>query len=141
MAFEITRVDVWAGEIEDRPGGLADKLETVMRVGANLDFVIARPADKPGKAVVFITPLHGAEQTSAAEEAGLKKSSGMHSLRIEGPDRPGLTAGIARALAEANINIRGLSGARIQDKALFYLRFDTQDDAEKAAQTLPAKLR
>ncbi len=140
MAFEITRADVWAGEIEDRPGGLADKLEAVMRVGANLDFVIARPADKPGNAVVFITPLHGAEQTSAAEEAGLKKSSGMPSLGIEGPDRPGLTAGIARTLAEANINIRGLSGARIQDKALFDMRFDSQDDAEKAAQTLTAKL-
>ena len=140
MAFEITRADVWAGEIEDRPGGLADKLEPVMRVGANLDFVIARPADKPGNAVVFITSLQGAEQTSAAEEAGLKKSSGAQSLRIEGPDSPGLTAGIARTLAEANISIRGLSGARMQDKALFYLRFDSQDDAEKAARTLAAKL-
>ncbi len=140
MAFDITRVDIWAGEIEDRPGGLADKIEPVMRVGANLDFVIARPGDKPGNAVVFLTPLQGAEQTSAAEEAGLKKSSGMHSLRISGPDRPGLTAGIARTLAEANINIRGLSGARIEDKALFYLRFDSHDDAVKAAQTLTAKL-
>ena len=140
MAFDITRVDVWAGEIEDRPGGLADKLEPVMRVGANLDFVIARPGDKPGNAVVFLTPLQGAEQTGAAEAAGLKESGGMHSLRIEGPDRPGLTAAIARTLAEAHINIRGLSGARIQGKALFYLRFDSHDDTVKAAQTLTAKL-
>ena len=33
MSFEVTKTDVWAGRIEDRPGALADKLENVMRAG------------------------------------------------------------------------------------------------------------
>jgi hypothetical protein len=136
MGFEMTKVDVWVGEIEDRPGALATKLEAVMRAGADLDFMIARPlADRPGTGVLFIAPLYGAEQFRAAEDVGLKKSS-IQVLRIEGPDRPGLGAGVARTLAEARINIRGLSGAALGDRCLFYVRFDSNDDVVQAAQIL-----
>jgi hypothetical protein len=141
MAFEITRADVWAGEIEDRPGALADNLEALMRAGANLEFVIVRPsAGLPGTGVLFVAPLHGEQQTKAAEEIGLRKSATMHVLRILGPDRPGQGAGIARALAEARLNIDGLSAAAIADRCIFYLRFDTEADAKRAAQLLTAKL-
>lgn len=141
MAFEITREEVWAGEVEDRPGGLADSLEALMRAGANLDFVIVRPsAGLPGTGVLFVAPLHGPQQTKAAEEVGLRKSATMHVLRIIGPDRPGQGAGIARALAEAGLNIGGLSAAAIEDRAIFYIRFDTDADAKRAAQVLTAKL-
>ena len=141
MAFEITREEVWAGEVEDRPGGLADSLEALMRAGANLDFVIVRPsAGLPGTGVLFVAPLRGPQQTKAAEEIGLRKSATMHVLRIVGPDRPGQGAGIARALAEAGLNIGGLSAAAIEDRAIFYIRFDTDADAKRAAQVLTAKL-
>jgi len=56
MAVQITKVDVWVGEIADRPGGLAEKLEVVAKAGASLEFVIARrQPDKPGTAVVVVT--------------------------------------------------------------------------------------
>lgn len=137
MPYEITRVDVWSGEIEDRPGALATKLEAIMRAGANLDFVVARPSqDKPGYAVLFVAPLVGPEQTAAAAKVRLKKSSSMHSLRIVGPDRIGLGAGIARALADAGVNITGVSAAAVGDQSIFYLRFENDDDTKRAAQVL-----
>jgi len=140
MAFEINRVDVWVGEIEDRPGGLHEKLGAVMCAGADLDFMIARPlADDPARGVLYITPLRGSEQMRAAEEAGLKKAH-VQILRIEGPNRPGLGAGITCTLAEAGVNIRGLSGSVLCERCLFYIRFDSQDDLTRAAQILTREL-
>jgi len=141
MAFEITKVDVWAGEMEDKPGGLARKLEAVMRAGANLDFVIARrQPDKPGTSVVFLAPLHGAEQIRAAEDAGLKKATGLHSIRIQGPDRPGLGAGITKTVADAGLNIRGFSGAAVGDRCVLYIAFESDADAVRATQVLTPML-
>ena len=40
MAYEITKEDVWVGEIEDRAGAVAEKLEAVSRAGVDLEFVI-----------------------------------------------------------------------------------------------------
>jgi hypothetical protein len=141
MPFEITRVDVWAGEIEDQPGGLARKLEAVMQAGANLDFVIARrQPDKPGTGVVFLAPLRGPEQTDAAENAGLKKATGLHSIRIEGADRPGLGAGITKTLSDAGLNIRGFSAAAIGDRCVFYIAFENDAGAARATQLLTATL-
>ena len=90
MAIEITKVDVWVAQMTDRPGALAEKLETVADAGANLEFMIARRApDKPGCGVVFMAPLRGARQVAAARKAGLNKAKTMHSLRLVSPDRPG----------------------------------------------------
>ena len=65
MPYEITKVDVWAATIEDRPGGLAEKLEVLAEAGADLEFVIARRAsESPGTGVVFMAPISGAEPES-----------------------------------------------------------------------------
>ena len=52
MAIQVNKVDVWVGEIGDRPGGLGEKLDALSEVGANLEFVISRRApEKPGTGV------------------------------------------------------------------------------------------
>ncbi len=141
MAFEITKVDVWAGEMKDRPGTLANKLGPVAQAGANLDFVIARrQPDKPGTSVVFLAPLQGPQQTQAAEGAGLAKAAGLRSVRIVGPDRPGLGAAIAQTVGEAGLNIRGLSAAAVGDRCVTYIAFETDDDAAKAIRVLKPTL-
>ena len=67
MAYTIKKVDVWSGEIEDRPGGLAEKLASLGDAGANLEFIISRRApDKPGTGVVFLTAIKGSKQKAAA---------------------------------------------------------------------------
>ena len=91
----MTRVNVWAASIKDRPGGLAKKLRVLADAGAELGFVIARRAPKrPGIGVVFLTPLKGAAQIKAAKKAGFRQTKGLHSVRIEGQDKPGLGARI-----------------------------------------------
>jgi len=137
MAFDIKRVDVWAGEIDDRPGALAKKLGALWAAGANLDFVIARrQPDKPGTGVVFLAPLEGSQQMQSARGAGLEKAAGLRSVRITGPDRPGLGAAMTEAIGNAGINMRGLSAAAVGDHCVTYLAFDTNADAAKAMKIL-----
>lgn len=137
MKLNVTRADVWAATIEDRPGGVHEKLAALSSAGANLEFVVSRRApDQPGKGVVFVTPLKGAKQTKAAEAAGFRKSAGLQSLRIEGADKPGVGTAMTKALAEAGINLRGLSGAAIGPRFALYLALDKPEDAAKAARLL-----
>ena len=134
MALKVSRVDTWAAAIEDRPGGLARKLQALAAGGANLEMVIARRThNKPGMGVVFVAPIKGARATRAAVAAGFAKAASLHSLRAEGPDRPGLGAAITRALAEAGINLRGLTAAAIGRKCVVYLAIDMAEDAAGAA--------
>jgi hypothetical protein len=133
MALKVTKVDVWAATIEDRPGGLASKLEALARAGANLEFVIARRApDRPGTGVVFAAPIKGARQVKAAEAAGFSKAAGMHSVRAEGSDKPGLGARLTADLADAGVNLRGLSAASIGKKCVVYLALDSAETAARA---------
>jgi hypothetical protein len=141
MAVEITKVDVWAGEIQDRAGALAEKLEAVAKAGANLEFVIARRApEKPGHGVVFVAPLKGAAQTKAAQQAGLAKTDSLHSLRLAGPDKAGFGATMTRAVAQAGINLRGLSAAAIGRRCVVYFAFDSDADAKAATKVLKKAL-
>lgn len=134
MKLDISRIDVWAAAIEDRPGGLHEKLAPLSGAGADLEFVISRRApDKPGHGVVFVTPIKGAKQTKAAAAAGFQKAKGLHSLRVEGVNKPGVGTAVTDALAKAGINIRGLSGAAFGRRFVLYLALDAGADVTKAA--------
>jgi len=137
MALKVSRVDVWAAGLKDKPGRLADKLAALAEAGANVQFVVARRApDKPGTGVVFVTPLKGAKQIRAAKKAGFVRAKSLRSIRVEGPDKRGIGAKIAQALAEAGINLRGLSAAALGKKFVCYLALDKAADATKAIRVL-----
>jgi hypothetical protein len=137
MKLNVSRTDTWAATIDDRPGGLADKLAALAAAGANLEFIVARRApEKQGSGVVFVTPLKGAKQIKAAEAAGFQKTESLHSLRIEGADKPGMGAKLTQALAEAGVNLRGLSAAALGKRYVTHLALDTAQDAAKAAAVL-----
>ena len=133
MGLAVERVDVWAASIQDQPGGLAEKLAPLAEAGADLEFVIARRApDKPGTGVVFATPLRGEAQTAAGAKAGFAVADSLHSVRVEGDNEPGIGSRLTRALADAGVNLRGLSAAVIGGRFIMYLALDTAEDAEKA---------
>jgi len=137
MALKVQRVDTWAASIEDKPGGLADKLGALAGAGVNLEFVIARRApDKPGTGVVFVTPIKGAAGVRAAQAAGFIKTDTLHTVRIEGADKQGLGSRIARSLAEKGVNMRGLSAAAISRKFVAHIALDSAADATAAASVL-----
>lgn len=131
------RVDTWAASIPDRTGALAAKLKALAAGGCNLELVIARRiGDKSGKGVVFVTPIKGAKQVGAAGEAGFARSSSLHTLRVEGPDKVGQAGRVASALAHHGLNLRGLSAAAIGKKFICYVALDTEADVVRAARIL-----
>jgi hypothetical protein len=139
MSLTVTKVDVWAAQIDDKPGGLAKLLGAVAGAGGNLECVIARrDAAKSGKGVAFLTPVKGPNVRKAAKTEGLAPADKLATLRVEGNDSPGLGSRIASAIADAGINLRGVSGAVLGRKFVAYLGFDTSADATKAARALKA---
>jgi hypothetical protein len=133
MAYEISRADVWVGEVEDRPGGLATKLEVLRDAGANLEFmVVRRSAQKKGTARLYVSPLRGA----AALKAEMVKTTQLFTVRIEGQDRPGLSARIARTMGDAGVNMHGFSGATLGERNVIYIAFDSMSDANRATAAL-----
>ncbi len=133
----IERVDVWSAVIKDKPGGLANILSGLRDAGADLEFVIARRSpDQPGKGVVFVTPLRGDREISAASTLGFNVTTSLQSLRIEGENKPGVAAKLTEKLAEAGINLHGFSGAVIGTRFIVYISLDSSQDAAKAAAIL-----
>lgn len=137
MAYELSKVDVWVSEMENVPGGLAGVLEDLAASGVNLEFVVGRrQPDKPGKGLVFVAPIQGAAETRAAKKAGFSKAESMHSVRIIGPDKAGLGARMSTVVAEAGINLRGITAASIGKRCLVYFAFDSKEDAQKGMKVL-----
>jgi hypothetical protein len=136
MALKVSKADVWAATIDDRPGGAAEKLEGLSKAGANLEMLLARrTAEQPGKGVMFVTPLKG-KAVKAAQDAGMGKPENIHSVRVEGGDKPGLGSKIARALGDAGINFRGMSAIAIGKKFVSFIACDSADDQARAIAAL-----
>jgi hypothetical protein len=137
MSFTVTKVDIWSAKIEDRPGGLAKVLGALGNAGASLECVIARrdPA-KSGTGVVYFTPVKGAAVRKSAQSEGAAPAKNLANLKVEGDDAPGLGSRIAAAIANAGINLRGVSAAVIGKKFVAYVGFDNAADATKAARAL-----
>ncbi len=137
MALKITKMQIWAGNISDRPGGLAAVLEPLAEAGTNLDCVIARrQSPGSGEGVVFVTPIKGKKVQQAAGAAGLKAADNIATLRVEGGNKAGMAAKMASAIGEAGVNMRGFSGFVLGNKFVIYLGFDNTADADTAAKAL-----
>ena len=137
MELIVNTVDVWAADIQDTPGALADKLTQLADAKADLDFIISRrQPDTPERGVVFVAPLRGDEQIEVATEVGFNISPALHSVRIEGANEAGIAARITQILGEAGINLRGLSAAIIGERFIIYLALDTRGDAMETVRIL-----
>jgi hypothetical protein len=137
MDLFVEYVDVWAAPIQDKLGGLADALGTLRDAGADLQFIIARRAPgQPGNGVLFVTPLQSDREIRAAAQVGFNVTHTLHSLRVIGPDRPGIAAELTQKLADASINLRGFSAAVIGTQFIGYLGVDSLQDATTALKIL-----
>jgi len=137
MALTVDRVDTWLVTIKDQPGALSKKLAKLADAGVNLEFIISRrAANKPGKGVVFVTPIKGATQIRAAKKAAFRKSKRLHTVRVEGSDKPGMGAKITGAIAGEDINLRGFSAAAIGRKFVCHIALDKKEDVTKVRRIL-----
>lgn len=137
MSFKMQRVHVYHGEVEDRPGGIAEKLKKLAEAGAHLEYVYSqRSAIKPGMGDLYVAPLHGNGEVSAARAAGMHEVSEPIVMRIEGDDKLGLGGRLTQAWEMAGINLHGLVMSVINGRFVGYVTFDTVADANKAATIL-----
>ena len=137
MGLQVRKVQVWSGELPDRPGAAAAKLELLARAGADLSFIFTRPhTRKPDTSVIFLAPIVGPEQTKAAQAAGLAPATDVAMLCVEGDNQPGRGYDLMSRLAVAGINLRGISVSAIGDHFAAYLAFDSPDAATLAVQIL-----
>ena|SRR2546427_7904192 len=90
----------------------------------------------PARGLLFVVPVKGAKGLRAAQDAGLAKAEGIHTVRVEGVDKPGTTAAIARALAGAGISFRALSATAVGRTFVGFLALDSAEDAAKAVGVL-----
>ena len=137
MELIVERVDVWAASIKDKPGALSRLLTGLREAGVDIDFAIARrESEKPGTGVVFVTPLRGDREVAAAAELGFNVTNSLHSVRVEGDNKPGIGAELTGKLADSGINLRGFSAAVLGARFILYMALDTAEDAASAMEIL-----
>ena len=137
MPYSVTKVEMWTGEISDRVGGLNAVLQAVAAAGGDLQTVVARRQPHlPGKGSVFLGPIKGAKSQRAATAAGLSRATDLFVLRVEALNRAGDCARVTGLLADAGINLRGLTANVCGGKYVLALGFDTEAAAAQAAKLL-----
>ena len=129
----IERVDVWSASVTDKTGGLSWLLKGMDEAGADFNFIIARRTpENPGSGVVFVTPIRGDREVKAASTLGFSLTRSVGAVCFEADNKPGATARLTGLIANAGINIRGLSVAVIGTRFVAYIGFDSTNDAETA---------
>jgi hypothetical protein len=137
MSFHLDRVHVWACEVPDEPGGVANRLHALAEAGANLQYVgTRRQPDRPGTGILYIAPVTGPEQIRAAKAVGMREVFTPVIVRVEGDNRAGLAARLTREWALADISFTGLTMTVLDSKFIGYAAFDNPADANKAATIL-----
>ena len=138
MTVTVKKIALWRKEAANRPGALATALEPLAEAGANLRIVMgyALPGEAGG-AVIELFPVAGRKATAAATAAGLAAST-IPCLLVEGDDRPGLGARLARALAGEGINVSFVMAETIGRKFSALFGFANDADLEKASRAIRA---
>ena len=94
--------------LEDRPGTLADLVEALGKAGINIEGLTAVSSE--GRAIVHVLVEDAAAARTALEGAGIKVEGEAEPLISELPsgqvDQPGVVGQMARAMAEAGVNIQ-----------------------------------
>ncbi len=137
MGFKLERIHIWAGEIVDQAGGMAEKLAALAEAGANLEYMLTRrQPEKPGTGILYVAGVTGPAQVRAARAAGLAETQDTVVLRVKGDNEAGLAYRLAQKWALAGINLQGLTMSVLGQQFVGYAAFDTVADANRAAQIL-----
>ncbi len=137
MAVSVKRITLWRADVENRPGVLATTLEPLARAGADLRLVMGyRFPQTPEHSAIELYPVSGKKATAAAQEAGLAEARHIPCLLVEGDNRPGLGAAIARGLADAGLNIAFLIAQVVGRRFSASIGFDDDAAATQAARII-----
>jgi hypothetical protein len=133
MAITVKRVTLWRADVDNRPGVLASALEPLAAAGASLRLVMGyRFPNTPEHSAIEVFPVSGKKSVAAAQQAGLGEAAHIPCLLVEGDDRPGLGAALARGLADAGVNIAFLMAQVVGRRFSAAIGFDDEDAATRA---------
>jgi hypothetical protein len=133
MAVTVKKITVWRGEVDNRAGALARVLEPLSVARGSLDVVMGyRIPGQPERAVIEVWPVSGKKMSQAAEAAGLRPSE-TPTLLATGDDRPGVGHAMARAVADAGINMVFLVAHVVGRRYSAVFGFESAADADRAA--------
>src|SRR2546430_11876910 len=105
MPLSVKRITLWRADVENQSGVLARVLEPLAAAGAALRVVMGyRFPTTPERSAVELYPVGGRRVTEAAGRGGLAASD-IPLVLVEGDNRPRWGAPMARAPADAGINI------------------------------------
>jgi len=132
MALTVKPIKLWRREIENKPGALAQTLEPLAIQGADLQVVMGyRYPGREEKAAIELYPVAGKKVSVAAERAGLSEAA-IPTLLVQGDNKPGLGHAIARAIANAGVNLDFLVAQVMEGRYSAVLGFDSEADLKKA---------
>jgi hypothetical protein len=132
MAVTVRKITVFRTEVENRAGALATMLEALRAAKGSLDVVMGyRVPGQHERAVIEVWPVSGKKLTQAAESVGLKASDAP-TLLVTGHDKPGLGHAMARALADAGINLVFLVAQVVGRRYSAVFGFESSADADRA---------
>jgi len=135
--LKVDKIDIWTAEMDDKPGATAGLLKGLSDAGADLQFLIARrQPDKPGKGILFVSPIKGGKEEDAARRGGFARRADVVGVRIEGTNQPGLGYKLTQVLGAAGLNVRALLGNAIGNQGVVVIAFDNAADADKGVQIL-----
>jgi hypothetical protein len=132
MAVTIRPIKLWRKEVQNKPGELARTLGPLVVAGA--DFQVLMGYRYPGnesKAAIELYPVTGKKATAAAEAAGLRAAE-IPCLLVEGDNKPGVAHGIAKAVADAGINMSFIVAQAVGKRYSAILGFENDVDTRKA---------
>ena len=136
MAVKVKTITLWRGEVENRPGILAQTLEPLAKAGADLHVVMGyRYPGSETRAAIELYPVSGKTSVAAAHAAGLSATP-VSALRVEGDNKPGLGYAIAKAIADGGINLNFVVTQVIGRKYSALFGFETEEEARKAAKLI-----
>jgi hypothetical protein len=136
MAVTVKKITLWRKEVANSPGMLADVLTPLAGAGANLRVVMGYTfPGQSDRAAIEVYPISGKKQSGTATLAGLAASP-IPCLLVEGDDRAGLGADMARAVAHQNVNISFLMAETVGRKFSAIFGFQSDADAATAAKAI-----
>ena len=134
MAISIKKGVLWRRDIANKPGTFAQALEPFAKGNINLQIVMGYTAG--GKGAVEVFPVTNAKARSAAQDAGMHEGKEVPCLVLEGTDKAGLAHGIAKAIADAGINLHFAICQSVDGKFQACFGFGSDKEAEKAAEII-----
>ena len=141
MPLSVKKITLWRGVVEDRPGALARVLDPLAAAGTDLQVVMGyHERDRPEKAVIEVYPVQGRKLSEAVEGVGLAPAA-IPALMVSGPNRAGLAHRVARALADAGINVAFLVAQVVGRSYSAVFGFASEADAVKAAKEIRKAVR